>query len=125
MQPNSEQTIEDMLKGSMPQAAPGATQRADFEHRFEAELRRLDAAGRELDAWEEENLLSALGAAGIGEYELACAFVEAVRRPPSLPPQVRRDFRRLPMSVATVRRRFERRKASPANPDSDSHALFR
>ncbi|SKA34036.1 hypothetical protein SAMN02745126_05460 [Enhydrobacter aerosaccus] len=111
MQANSRHTIEDILKDSASSPAEGTGQRAAFEARFEGELRRLDGTGRELDAWEEENLLSSLGAACIGEFELASAFVAAVQRPPSrpLPP---RDFRRLPISIATLRRRFERLKVA-------------
>lgn len=89
-------------------AAPAGTRRVTFEAGFEAELRRLDELGRELEAWEEENMLSALGAAALGEYELAAAFLEAVRRPSPSPSSSPRNFRRLPMSVPTLRRRFER-----------------
>jgi hypothetical protein len=90
--------------------AVGAAAKARFQGRFAAELRRLAGLGRELDAWEEENMLSALGAAALAEYELAIAFVDAIAHPPSPPPT--RDFRRLPMSVANLNRRFERTRAA-------------
>ncbi len=109
MQADTLEIIEQLLKGTAPAAAPGSGQRTAFEDRFEAELVRLVGAGGEIGIWEEESLLSALGAAGIGEFELACAFLDAVHQPPSPPP--RRDFRRLPIPVPILRQRFDRLRA--------------
>ena len=93
--------IDPILDGT----SSGADQKAVFEGRFEAELERLGHTGRAIDFWQEENLLSALGAAAVEEFELACAFIDANRRPPSpLPP---RPIRRPPMSTSTLRWRLE------------------
>jgi hypothetical protein len=80
--------------------------RAAFEDRFERELVRLDRRGREPEAWEAESLLSALGAAAMKEFELACALVDSVRTPPSAPPP--QAPRRQAMSIAALRRCFGR-----------------
>ncbi|MEI9900216.1 MAG: hypothetical protein WDN31_08905 [Hyphomicrobium sp.] len=78
-----------------------------FTARFESELRRLDESGQALTFWQEESLLGALGAARLGEYELACGMIREAERPP--PASVdQRAFRRQPMPLATLRRRFER-----------------
>ncbi len=78
-----------------------------------AALERLAGRGAALDPWEEENMLSALGAATLAEYELAAAFVEALAHPPARAASTR-NFRRPPLSVAALRHRFERiRAASP------------
>jgi hypothetical protein len=111
MRADTRETFEQILKTAGSLAAPSPDLRAAFADRFEAELGRLARANNELDVWQEENLLSALGAAGMEEFELACAFVEAVQRPPS-PPLPARHYRRPPMSVATLRRRFERMRAA-------------
>jgi hypothetical protein len=104
-------TIEQLLKGTSPPAAsPRENQKAAFELRFKAELTRLADSGRDPDAWEEENLLSALGAAGVKEFELACAFLEAVHQPSS--PQPRRASRRSPTSTDVLRRHFERMRST-------------
>lgn len=93
--------VDHILDGT----SSGADQKVVFEDRFEAELERLGSMGRAIDFWEEENLLSALGAAVVEEFELACAFIDANRRPPSpLPP---RPVRRPPMSTSTLRWRLE------------------
>lgn len=75
---------------------------------FECELRRLDESGQALTSWQEESLLGALGAASLGEHELACGMLLQARRarPGTAPHQ--REFRREPMPLATLRRRFER-----------------
>ncbi|MBS0221098.1 MAG: hypothetical protein JSR91_10180 [Proteobacteria bacterium] len=100
-------TIEQLLKGtSAPASVPHGEQKAAFELRFKAELTRLADSGRGPDAWEEENLLSALGAAGVKEFELACAFLEAVHRPSS--PQLRRASRRFPASTDMLWQHFKR-----------------
>jgi hypothetical protein len=106
MQADTRETFDQILKAAGPLAAPNSDLKAAFADRFEAELVRLASTEHELDVWQEENLLSALGAAGMEELELACAFVEVIQRPPSTLPS--RDSRRPPMSVATLRRRFER-----------------
>lgn len=107
MQTDASTTIEQLLKGtSAPTALPREDQKAAFELRFKAELTRLADCGRGPDAWEEENLLSALGAAGVKEFELACAFLEAVHQPSS--PQPRRASRRSPISTDALWRHFER-----------------
>lgn len=80
---------------------------------FEAEMLRLDTMRRELMPAEEENLLSALGAAGVGEYELASAFVEAAAQAPVHVSRTRPVARtRLPPSLAVLRKRFERWRAA-------------
>jgi len=107
MYASSETPAAPVEDDSVPDGAPRAGGRLRFELRFEAALDRLDAAGREPDLWEEETLLSALGAAGLGEYELAEGLVDTATGPRS-PAARPREFRRLPMSVATLRRRYER-----------------
>lgn len=97
--------IDPILDGT----SSGADQREVFEGRFEGELERLGSTGRTIDFWQEENLLSALGAAAVEEFELACAFIDANRRPPSHRPP--RPVRRPPMSTATLRWRFKRLRA--------------
>lgn len=79
-----------------------------FCARFEAELRRLDECGRALTSWEEESLLGALGAATLGEHELACGMINEAKRPPPGPADRQREFHRQPLPLATLRRRFER-----------------
>jgi hypothetical protein len=79
-----------------------------FMARFESELQRLREADRELTSWEEENLLGALGAASLGEHDLACGMIEASKRPPPASSAHQREFRRQPLPLATLRRRFER-----------------
>jgi hypothetical protein len=84
-----------------------------FAALFEAELLRLDTMRRELTQIEEENLLSALGAAGIGEYELASAFVEAATQAPVRVCPTRRTAHMRPsLSIAHLRKRFERWRAA-------------
>jgi hypothetical protein len=88
----------------------GELSRADrkdrFVARFESELQRLDDADHTLTLWEEENLMGALGAASLGEHDLACGMIEVSKRPPraSSPPQ--RAFHRQPLSLGALRRRF-------------------
>jgi hypothetical protein len=91
-------------------AGSGPEARARFEDRLTAALQRLAERGGALDPWEEENMLSALGAASLAEYELAAAFVEAADHPPARAASTR-SMRRSPLSVATLRRRFERIRA--------------
>jgi hypothetical protein len=93
------------------QSQPPASQRARFEQRFACELQRLGKRDVDtLDAWQEENLLSALGAATFGEYELACGLVETAFHPSKNVGRraAPRDHRRTPLSVGALRRRFER-----------------
>jgi hypothetical protein len=92
-------------------AGSGAEARARFEDRLTAALQRLADRGGALDPWEEENMLSALGAASLAEYELAAAFVEAADRPPGRAASTR-GLRRSPLSVAALQRRFERIRAA-------------
>jgi|SRR5471030_112028 hypothetical protein len=87
---------------------PRAGEKSRFVARFEDELHRLNDAGHALSAWEEENLLGAIGAARLGEHDLACGMIEAAKQPPSASPTREREFRREPMPLATLRRRFER-----------------
>ena len=85
---------------------PSRTGQKDrFVARFEGELQRLADEGRALTPWQEENLLGALGAANLGEHDLACGMIEAAKRAPPAP---RGAFRHQPMSLATLRRRFQR-----------------
>jgi hypothetical protein len=78
-----------------------------FAARFESELRRLDEAGRALTVWEEENLLGALGAASLGEHELACGMINEAKQPPRGRAARQREIRRQPLPVAALRRRFK------------------
>jgi hypothetical protein len=80
--------------------ALAAEPRAEFEARFTAELARLEKTRREVPGWEAERLVSALGAAGMQEWELALAFLASAARAP----RVRR--RDLPVALGTLRRRF-------------------
>lgn len=97
--------IEQLLSTSPAPVAPAAQDKAAFATRFTAELARLERMHREPEAWEVENLLSALGAAAVEEFELACAFLDAV---PDRRAAMSRHANRTPtLSVATLRRRFE------------------
>ena len=73
--------------------------RAEFEARFVAELQRLER-GRHLDSARADSLLSALGAAGVREWELALAFLDAAIRAPA-------KTRRATLSLGVLRRRFQ------------------
>lgn len=107
MKANAAQTIDEPMTESTPTAAARADARAIFVQRFEAELERLEGSGPTLGMREGETLLSALGAALLGEYELASAFL-SMGRSASPPPREARNLRRRPMPVATLRWRFER-----------------
>jgi hypothetical protein len=72
--------------------------RAEFEARFAAELHRLEKAGPSVRAADADSLLSALGAAQVGEWELALAFLDSARRSHS--------SARRPLSLGTLRQRF-------------------
>jgi len=85
--------------------------RSRFEHCLTSALQRFAERGDALDPWEEENMLSALGAASLAEYELAVAFVEAADHPPARAAAAR-GTRRSPLSVAALQRRFERIRAA-------------
>lgn len=98
------ETLADIL--NRLQAAVGHERRNDFFDRFEATLGRLEQSGAPLRPWEQENLLSALGAASVQEYELAIALVAAAADQPAIP--AARHVRRQPLSLASLRRRFER-----------------
>jgi hypothetical protein len=87
---------------------PRAGEKSRFVARFENELQRLDDAGHTLTLWEEENLMGALGAASLGEHDLACGMIEASKRSPPAASTQQRAFHRQPMSLTTLRRRFER-----------------
>jgi hypothetical protein len=87
--------------------------RARFERCFSSELQRLgEESESPVGPWQEENLLSALGAATFGEYELACALVETAANPPDhgrpVPKAPSRDLRRAPITIGALRRRFDR-----------------
>jgi hypothetical protein len=102
------ETLADIL--SRLRAAVGNDRRHDFLDRFEAALGRIEHSGAPPRPWEQENLLSALGAASVQEYELAIAFVAAAAEQPSVP--AARHFRRQPLPIASLRRRFERLRAA-------------
>jgi hypothetical protein len=102
------ETLADLL--NRLQAAVGNDQRDDFLARFETALGRLEKAGGPLRPWEQDNLLSALGAASVQEYELAIAFVVATGEQSPMP--AARHFRREPLALASLRRRFERLRAA-------------
>jgi hypothetical protein len=85
-----------------------ADQKDRFVVRFESELQRLDDAGHTLTSWEEENLMGALGAASLGEHDLACGMIESSKRSPPGSSIHQRAFHRQPMSLGALRRRFER-----------------
>jgi hypothetical protein len=72
--------------------------RAEFAARFAAALQRLDRR-RGLGGAEAENLMSALGAAQVQEWELALALLDS--RHGSQP-----RSRLVPLSVGTLRQRF-------------------
>ena len=84
---------------SRPRPASAADPRATFEACFAAELARLEKAPRDLGGCEAERLLSALGAAGVREWELALAFLTV--RPTA------RFGRPAALPLATLRRNFE------------------
>ena len=76
-----------------------ADPRADFAARFAAELQRLEKGGATIRATEADGLLSALGAAQVGQWDLALAFLDAARRSPA-------GARRPAPSLGTLRQRF-------------------
>ncbi|HTR87470.1 MAG TPA: hypothetical protein VMI56_23505 [Reyranella sp.] len=83
-------------------------ERKRFEDSFEAALQQMERSGRGLDPWQEENLLSALGAAAMRSWALAAAFVAtATTRPPGRRPTKTHNSRRVPLPLSTLRRRFE------------------
>ncbi len=102
------ETLEDILERL--QAAVGQDRRHDFFDRFESVLVRLEQAGAPLRPWEQDSLLSALGAAAVQEYELAASLVAAAGESPPVPAP--RHFRRQPLPLASLRRRFERLRDS-------------
>jgi hypothetical protein len=98
----NEQSLAQALSPSLDPAeepAGGRDSRAEFEARFAAELLRLEKSRREPDAAQAESLLSALGAAGVREWELALAFLGAAKAP------IR--ARRAALSLGVLRRRFQ------------------
>jgi hypothetical protein len=99
------QAIKKILAAPAPDV-PGADGKAAFADRFERELARFERMDRDPEAWEAESLLSALGAAAVEEFELACAFVDTVRSPRAT--TARRNARGPTYSIAALRRRFER-----------------
>lgn len=96
----------EAIKKILGTAAPDVPGAEGFADRFERELARFERMDREPEAWEAESLLSALGAAAVGEFELACAFIDTVRRPRDATAQ--RNARGSTYSIAALRRRFKR-----------------
>ena len=93
--------------------ALAAEPRAEFVARFTVELERLEKARRDVPGWEAERLVSALGAAGMQEWELALAFLASAAHAP----RVRR--RDVPVALGTLRRRFHfatRMRAASTSP---------
>ncbi len=82
----------------LPDKPTAEDPRTDFEARFAAELRRLERNGASVRAAGGDSLLSALGAAQVGEWELALAFLDAGSRSSGA--------RRPPLSLGTLRQRF-------------------
>src|SRR5439155_4574664 len=82
------------------QPAGGGNPRAEFEARFAAELLRLEKSRRSPQGSQAESLMSAPGAAGVREWELALAFLDAAVRAPA-------RTRRTAMSLGVLRRRFQ------------------
>ena len=86
-----------------------ADPRADFAARFTSELERLEQGGATIRATEADGLLSALGAAQVGQWDLALAFLDAARRSPA-------GARRPAPSPGTLRQRFHFVMATGAEP---------
>jgi hypothetical protein len=85
----------------LPDEPAAMDSRAEFEVRFTAELRRLEAGRAALDSVRAESLLSALGAAKVQQWDLALAFLDAAgRRAEAAAP------RRVALSTGTLRQRF-------------------
>src|SRR5262249_9738897 len=76
--------------------------RAEFEARFAAELLRLEGARRDLSGPQADSLLSALGAAGVREWQLALAFLDAAARS-----NAAARPRRAALTLGMLRRRFQ------------------
>jgi len=79
-----------------------AEPRAEFEARFGAELARLETARHDVEGGEADRLSSALGAAGLQEWELALAFLASAAPAP-------RDKRRgaaVPLGALRLRFNF-------------------
>lgn len=105
MQVTALEAIAQLLSTDSAPELPAAEGKTVFADRFARELARLERLDREPEAWETESLLSALGAAAVEEFDLACAFIDAAHDPPIA--MARRDARRATPSVAVLRRRFE------------------
>ena len=104
MQVTALEAIAQLLSTTGAPVPPAGEGKAAFAERFARELARLEHMDREPGAWEAESLLSALGAAAVEEFELACAFIDAAHNPPVA--AARRDARRPTFSAAALRRRF-------------------
>jgi hypothetical protein len=103
----------DSLWSSASDEVPDCDERKRFEDSFEAALRRLERSGRAVDFWQEENLLSALGAAAMRSWALAAAFVTtALTKSIVGRPAVNRGARRTPLPLPMLRRRFEQIRAA-------------
>ena len=100
------EVIKKILTATAAPDVPDVDRKAAFTDRFVHELARLERMDREPETWEAESLLSALGAAAVEEFELACAFIDTVRSPRDA--TARRSARGPTYSIAALRRRFER-----------------
>jgi hypothetical protein len=96
------------LTDDNPEASGAAAARARsrFQERLTEVLGRLAERGTALAPWEEEDMLGALGAASLSEYELAAAFVEAADQPAARPAPAR-NVRRPALTAVALQRRFE------------------
>jgi len=103
-----EEISADSLWSSTSDEVPDLDERKHFEDSFEAALERFERSGRAVDFWQEENLLSALGAAAMRSWALAAAFVKtALTKPTASRPAVNRGTRRTPLPLPVLRLRFE------------------
>ncbi len=87
-----------------------APMKARFEQDFEAALSRLETARLTPSLADMENLESALGAAAIGEHELATAFMDASWGTAGRTVEGGRATRRAnnPFAIAGLRHRFKK-----------------
>jgi hypothetical protein len=83
MQVTALEAIAQLLSTDSAPDLPAAEGKTVFADRFARELARLESLDREPEPWETESLLSALGAAAVEEFELACAFIDAAHDPPA------------------------------------------
>jgi hypothetical protein len=101
----------DLLWSSARDEGAEIDERKCFEDGFATALGRLEQSGGDADPWQEDNLLSALGAAAMRSWALATAFVTTAAAKPIGRRGMTRSARRTPLPLSILRRRFEQIRA--------------